>query len=276
MTLHYGHRRQLQQMLATAQSLAAIARALGVHRSTVKRELDRNGEADGSYCADKAEKKAHLRRVIGGVKSFHNRKPMPMPRGGKAPVKNRYRKKYLNLPLKYQRWKSRKGRITHWYWDLRKYRRRFVSFGQLQKIQRRNADRQRDWWQLYRENAKRYFLGLFRYEPKPTGLGKAVLQKGIRLYITRKLSRFQNCRQQQVVAVATCPRPVQLQNEKSATMMEVLVTPFFLGTSPLWRSNHTTNKEVDAVSLFLALLFYVYKGTVPTGATIFEGNIPFQ
>ncbi|MEH0154841.1 helix-turn-helix domain-containing protein [Limibacter armeniacum] len=235
MILHYGHRRQIQQMLTTAQSLAAIARALGVHRSTVKRELDRNGEQDGSYCADKAEKKAFLRKVIGGVKSYRNREDKVMPKGGNSPIKNRYCKRYRHIPLKFQRWKSRRGRITHWYWDLRKYRRRFVSFGQQLKIQHRNAMRQRDWWQMYRENAKRYFLGIFLYEPKPTGLGDSVLQKGIRLYASRrlrklrKLKRSSSDRQHKLIAVGSQPRPVQLLHQNTLVPIVSFINSHLLG-----------------------------------------------
>ncbi len=65
-TKHYkqltqGQRYQLQALLDNGQSQQAIADTLGVNKSTVSRELNRNSEPDG-YCPEAAEKRKTERK----------------------------------------------------------------------------------------------------------------------------------------------------------------------------------------------------------------------
>ena len=65
-TKHYeqltqGKRYQLQALLKTGLSLQAMADNLGVHKSTVSRELGRNSSPDG-YCPEAAEKRKTERK----------------------------------------------------------------------------------------------------------------------------------------------------------------------------------------------------------------------
>lgn len=60
--LNLAQRYQIQTRLAAAQPVAVIARALGVHRSTVYRELER-GAVQEDYQAERAQARAKQRRV---------------------------------------------------------------------------------------------------------------------------------------------------------------------------------------------------------------------
>lgn len=61
-------RHQIQALLKQRMTLAAIARELGRHRSTILRELDRNSLPSlHPYIATRAHKMAHARRVAKGV-----------------------------------------------------------------------------------------------------------------------------------------------------------------------------------------------------------------
>ena len=65
-TKHYeqltqGKRYQLQALLKTGLSLQAMADNLGVHKSTVSRELRRNSGTNG-YCPEAAEKRKTERK----------------------------------------------------------------------------------------------------------------------------------------------------------------------------------------------------------------------
>lgn len=67
-TKHYeqltqGKRYQLQALLKTGLSLQVMADNLGVHKSTVSRELGRNSGPDG-YCPETAEKRKTERKKM--------------------------------------------------------------------------------------------------------------------------------------------------------------------------------------------------------------------
>jgi IS30 family transposase len=55
-------RETVSQMWAAGHSRKAIAQRLGRHKSTIGRELQRNGQADSSYLAVAAQRKAVIRR----------------------------------------------------------------------------------------------------------------------------------------------------------------------------------------------------------------------
>jgi len=57
-----GQRYEIQALHNTGQSVAAIARQVGRHRSTIGRELRRNAEFDGRYDAYRAHSRARQRR----------------------------------------------------------------------------------------------------------------------------------------------------------------------------------------------------------------------
>jgi IS30 family transposase len=59
--LTYEERCQIYALMQSGLSQAAIARQLGVHRSTIKRELDRNTGAR-SYRFNRAQEKASQKR----------------------------------------------------------------------------------------------------------------------------------------------------------------------------------------------------------------------
>jgi transposase, IS30 family len=60
--LSMDERERIAQMRFARHSRAEIARTLGRHPTTIGRELARNGEADGSYFASWAQRKAQARR----------------------------------------------------------------------------------------------------------------------------------------------------------------------------------------------------------------------
>jgi IS30 family transposase len=55
-------RKQLAALIHGGWSQSAVARELGVHRSTISRELKRNGDSGGGYHAKDAAQKSELRR----------------------------------------------------------------------------------------------------------------------------------------------------------------------------------------------------------------------
>ena len=59
--LTYGQRYHIEQGLRRSQSCAVISRQIGVHRSTVYRELKRAAQPDGSYRAVLADEQARAR-----------------------------------------------------------------------------------------------------------------------------------------------------------------------------------------------------------------------
>jgi hypothetical protein len=70
--LSLSQRQQLETLHAQKLSQAAIARQLGVHRSTVKRELDRNS-VEGIYRAEKAQQLTTARRQKAGRENQQQR-----------------------------------------------------------------------------------------------------------------------------------------------------------------------------------------------------------
>ena len=70
--LNQKHRYQIEARLALGQSKGVIARALGVHHSTIYRECAR-GSRNGRYCAEKAHSGALKRRTISAAN--HPTKP---------------------------------------------------------------------------------------------------------------------------------------------------------------------------------------------------------
>ena len=70
--LNLSQRYQIQTRLAAAQAVAVIAHALGVHRSTVYRELQR-GRRGAPYQAELAQQRARQRRVASAAN--HPTKP---------------------------------------------------------------------------------------------------------------------------------------------------------------------------------------------------------
>jgi hypothetical protein len=66
--LSHNQRRQIEQLHRKGVSQSAIARTIGVHRSTVKRELERNS-VEGEYKADHAQKVRLLRKQRAGYLS---------------------------------------------------------------------------------------------------------------------------------------------------------------------------------------------------------------
>ncbi|MEH0153925.1 helix-turn-helix domain-containing protein [Limibacter armeniacum] len=182
MRLHNEHRRQISLMLAEGKSLAAIARKLGVHRSTVSREVARNSESDGDYLPYRASRKAHLRRVKGGVKSYWNRQQQSMPKGGVS-----YRKRYYSFSSRYiglacwgwmERGVQRQRKRIWWRHDIRTYRSR-VGWGYRQRKAWLNKHRNRNEWDMYCENSYRYLHGLLNFSPCPSlyGDGASIRQK---------------------------------------------------------------------------------------------------
>ncbi|MEH0154078.1 helix-turn-helix domain-containing protein [Limibacter armeniacum] len=184
MRLHNEHRRQISLMLEAGKSLAAIARALGVHRSTVSREVARNSEADGRYLAFQANRKAHLRRMEAGIKSYRNRQPQPMPKGGISTYKRSYHLSLRFVGVTEWTWRDRlevrKPRKRVWWWhDMRSYRSRYDYNYKVRKAWL-NLHRKRDWWDMYCENSERYRFGRHNYFSFPTGTGKSIRQKPYR------------------------------------------------------------------------------------------------
>ena len=70
--LNLAQRYQIQTRLAAAQAVAVIAHALGVHRSTVYRELQR-GRRGARYQAELAQQRARQRRAASAAN--HPTKP---------------------------------------------------------------------------------------------------------------------------------------------------------------------------------------------------------
>jgi hypothetical protein len=70
--LTLSQRQQLETLHAQKLSQAAIARQLGVHRSTVKRELERNS-VNGVYRAEKAQQLTSARRQKAGRENQQQR-----------------------------------------------------------------------------------------------------------------------------------------------------------------------------------------------------------
>jgi IS30 family transposase len=60
--LNQHQRYQIEKQLAEGKSVAVIARSLGIHRSTVYREL-RRGQIKGRYCASTSHQ-----RTLGAVR----------------------------------------------------------------------------------------------------------------------------------------------------------------------------------------------------------------
>lgn len=64
MTTHYrqltqGQRYQIEVGLAAGETRASIARRVGVHRSTISREIRRNSDSSGRYVTYEAQIKNH-------------------------------------------------------------------------------------------------------------------------------------------------------------------------------------------------------------------------
>ncbi|GJM63922.1 helix-turn-helix domain-containing protein [Persicobacter diffluens] len=64
MALNKGHRNIIERLLKAGASKSEIARALGVHRSTVTRELQRNSNPGGGYDAQVAQRLARVRKIL--------------------------------------------------------------------------------------------------------------------------------------------------------------------------------------------------------------------
>jgi hypothetical protein len=64
--LTFSQRQKIQQLHRKGSSQAAIAREIGVHRSTVKRELDRNSK-EGNYLAEDAHAVTLYRKRMAGT-----------------------------------------------------------------------------------------------------------------------------------------------------------------------------------------------------------------
>jgi hypothetical protein len=136
--LKISQRRLIEQMLKEEQSMAAIARAIGVHRSTIKREVDRLGKEN--YCALTADLKAQTRRIIGGRKAN---------KWGSFPMPDRHlRKKYAKKSCKKRKSKLRFHLITKMAKARRYWReardRKPMSFSQIQRRKERLKKRRRN------------------------------------------------------------------------------------------------------------------------------------
>jgi hypothetical protein len=70
--LSLAQRKKLQRLLHKQHTQAAIARRLGVHRSTVKRELERNS-VEGKYRAVQAQELATQRKKQAGIENQQKR-----------------------------------------------------------------------------------------------------------------------------------------------------------------------------------------------------------
>ncbi|MEH0156978.1 helix-turn-helix domain-containing protein [Limibacter armeniacum] len=162
LTLH--NRQLIEAMLLNGASQAAIARALGVHRSTVNREISRNS-VDGKYFADVAAKKAFVRKQMGAnlmklTKLFSEGKAQVSSRkgGGKSRFSLYFYPKYLRRHRKgrfFRRAKDQRKRVRH---------RRFLHWAFLIEMRFRNKRRIRDFaWEWYRSRFARSWVS-YRYK----------------------------------------------------------------------------------------------------------------
>jgi len=66
--LTYEERCQIYALMQSGLSQAAIARQLGVHRSTIKRELDRNTPARGAIASNRRRRRRRKKRKTARVR----------------------------------------------------------------------------------------------------------------------------------------------------------------------------------------------------------------
>jgi IS30 family transposase len=147
--LTYDQRQCIQQLSRKGESQAAIARQIGVHRSTVKRELERNSQ-EGEYNAHMAHVFALGRKKAVG---YDQTPPIRMA-GQKSTAPKRSRHKMLKLrrskwryryyfrPLKYR--KRRREFLRHRYgrFYLRHRRYRYYMLWYYRFVRERNYARE--------------------------------------------------------------------------------------------------------------------------------------
>ncbi|MEH0155239.1 helix-turn-helix domain-containing protein [Limibacter armeniacum] len=154
LTLH--SRLQIEAMLHSGASQSAIARALGVHRSTVSREISRNS-VEGKYFADVAAQKALVRKQMGAnlmklTKLFSVPKVKGASRKGnrKSRLSFYFYPKYLRYHRKgrfFRRAKDQRDRIRHC---------RYLHWEDLVEMRSRNGRRIREFaWEWYRSRFAR-------------------------------------------------------------------------------------------------------------------------
>ncbi|MEH0154410.1 helix-turn-helix domain-containing protein [Limibacter armeniacum] len=139
----------IERLLGQADSFAAIAKAVGVHRATIIRELHRNSE-DGIYCALKAQEKAHLRKAIASIRSIIRRKNHSIPLGGR---RGKAKKERDPLYLSVYRIAKHRYYLYHKRKDFRSRLQQGSRFtGEAQRTLKAYLDarRKRDWWKAYR------------------------------------------------------------------------------------------------------------------------------
>jgi hypothetical protein len=184
--LNLPQRQLIEQLHARKCSMAAIARAVGVHRCTIKKELERNSEA-GHYNAQKAQQKASDRKSIAGKIANQD---IPI-RFHLNPRKNTVRSNPVRLSFK--RLRKMKPLIlprdlrlqTDWE-DLRierkrKYKRRRFKFKKFLLRQFYLRMRERDHFREGLERTPRsYFLDFRHYKRQFPIFKKPLIKKKIR------------------------------------------------------------------------------------------------
>jgi hypothetical protein len=164
--LTYDQRKTIQTLHEQGQNMAAIARAIGVHRSTVKRELDRN-TVDGKYDAHMA-----LVYTLGRKKAAAQENEPPVRyRGQKRKTEKRDKKKML--PLLRAKWQRR---FYFSSWRLRKRRREFMRHRYGRQYSRSRRQLQYKRWYDREVRERNYAREIWRRELWDNILGRKRLK----------------------------------------------------------------------------------------------------
>ncbi|MEH0157483.1 helix-turn-helix domain-containing protein [Limibacter armeniacum] len=166
----------IARLLPQGFSFAAIAREIGVNRSTVKREVERNCNKDGSYHAPAAEQHSRCRKAVAGVKAYFSR-DIPMSQGGRRGKAIRARRPY---PKFFEEKRIPKRRYFYWR-KRRDFRYRLWTSWERIRYRHRDNKALKQWLDsrrkrnYYKEYKVRWMFGIpvrLPFVPRPLYLRK--------------------------------------------------------------------------------------------------------